>query len=178
MKQSTAIESLKESPSIKLSTIHAFWMDDFFYRVSAMYNSIERRAYEIFESNGKQPGHDLDDWFRAESELLHPVHLEIEDSGQELIVHAEVPGFKADEIEVFVRPRQLTIAGKRERTEEREKKKTIYTERCSNQILRVLNLPVEVDMDKITATLDNGVLQLNMPKAVSAKNVQTLPKAA
>lgn len=40
-------------------------------------HTIARRAFEIFDANGGWPGHGTDDWFRAESELLHPVYLEI-----------------------------------------------------------------------------------------------------
>ena len=35
------------------------------------------RAYQIFEGNGRRFGHDLDDWFKAEMDLLHPVHVNI-----------------------------------------------------------------------------------------------------
>ncbi len=45
-----------------------------------IYNSIARRAFELFEGNGRWLGRDLDDWFRAEEELLHPVHLEMRES--------------------------------------------------------------------------------------------------
>ena len=47
---------------------------DVFDRFDQIYNSIAKRAFEIFESNGRNFGHEFDDWFKAESELLHPVH--------------------------------------------------------------------------------------------------------
>ena len=37
---------------------------------------IARRAFEIFEQRGGSPGHDVEDWLRAESELLQPVPLQ------------------------------------------------------------------------------------------------------
>ena len=42
---------------------------------SQTHELIARRAFEIFESSGGSPGHDLENWFRAESELLQPVSL-------------------------------------------------------------------------------------------------------
>ena len=35
-----------------------------------MREQIEKRAYEIFEARGAEPGHDVEDWVRAESEIL------------------------------------------------------------------------------------------------------------
>ena len=39
---------------------------------------------------------DLDDWFRAESELLHPLPLELKETDGDFTVRAEVPGFTAE----------------------------------------------------------------------------------
>ena len=94
------------------------------------YDSIARRAFEIFNDNGRWLGHELEDWFRAESELLHPVHLDIAESDDNLTIRAEVPGFNAKELEINVEPRKLTIAGKHEAQEESKKGKTIYSERA------------------------------------------------
>jgi HSP20 family protein len=171
MKELRAMKPGKESEHIKLTT-----MNDFFDRVRATYDSIARRAYEIFESNGKRFGHDLDDWFQAESELLNPVRLEVREADDGLMVQAELPGFKADEIEVNVEARRLTITGKRETQDKLKKEKTIYAERRSDQILRVVDLPMEVDTGKVTATLKGGVLELKMPKAVSAKQIKAATK--
>ncbi|MGA9801051.1 MAG: Hsp20 family protein [Terriglobales bacterium] len=149
-------------------------------RINQMSQAIMQRAYEIFEGNGRNFGHDLDNWFRAEADLLHPVHVIISDAGESLEVKAEVPGFSEKEIEVSVEPRRLTITGKRETETSREenKGKTVYSEFCSNQILRIVDLPASVDTEKTTASLKNGVLQLTMPKAAKAKTVEIKPRAA
>jgi HSP20 family protein len=79
---------------------------------------------------------------------------------------------------VGVEPHRLTITGKRETSEERTSKKTIYMEQCSSQIFRAIPLPDEVDTSKVTATLKDGVLELWMPKAAKAQNAQTEEKPA
>jgi HSP20 family protein len=149
-------------------------------RINKMSQAIMRRAYEIFEGNGRRFGHDLEDWFKAEMDMLHPVHVNIAEAEDSLEVRAEVPGFSEKEIEVSVEPRRLTITGKRETETEREEKKSkaVYSEFCSNQILRTVDMPASVDAEKTTATLKNGVLQLTMPKTVKAKTIETKPKAA
>jgi HSP20 family protein len=151
---------------------------DLFERVRELSNAIAHRAFELFNGRGRADGHDLEDWFRAESEILHPVHLDLAESADAFTVRAEVPGFSAKELEVGVETHRLTISGKRESSEEHTNKKTIYKEQCSNQIYRAIDLPAEVDTSKVTATLKNGVLELSMPKAAKAKKVQITEKAS
>lgn len=69
-------------------------METLFERIVRVHQDIARRAFEIFENDGGLFGRDWDYWFRAEAELLHPVHLNIADSDDTLTVRAEVPGFK------------------------------------------------------------------------------------
>ena len=148
-------------------------------QIGKTFQAITQRAYEIFEGNGHRSGHDLDDWFKAETDLLHPVHVNIAESGESLEVKAEVPGFSEKEIEVSVEPSRLTITGKRETETKTEKQgKTVYSEFCSDQILRVVDLPASVDAEKATATLKNGVLQLTIPKAAAAKTIEIKSKVA
>ena len=56
--------------------------------------------------------------------------------------------------------------------------KTAYKERCSDQILRVIDLPVDVEAAKAAATLQDGVLELKMPKAAPAKKIAIASKRA
>jgi HSP20 family protein len=169
----TAMQPAKASVAVKQSAT-----GDVVDRIPQIYDSIARRAFEIFDNNGRWLGHDLEDWFRAESELLHPVHLEMAESDENLTVRAEVPGFSTKELEINVEPRKLTILGKHEAQEETKKGKTIYSERCASEILRVVNLPAQVDSLKVSAILKDGVLNIELPKAAHAKAVRIEPKTA
>jgi HSP20 family protein len=150
-----------------------------FDRMHEMQEMISRRAFELFEKGGKIFGRDLDDWFRAEGELLHPVNISIDETEDGLKVEAEVPGFKAEELEVSVEPRRLTITGKREAEKEEKKKgKTVYSERSAEGILRVVDLPVEINTEKVSAVLKDGVLEFTIAKSVPAKKIAIEKKAA
>ena len=94
------------------------------------------------------------------------------------MVRAEVPGFSTKELEISIEPRRLTILGKHEAQKESKKAKTIYSERCAKKILRVVDLPAEVDSLKVSAVLKDGVLSIELPKAAHAKPVRIEPKAA
>jgi HSP20 family protein len=163
----------------KVAVIHPVKFENLAENVNKMFETVAKRAYQIFESNGRTFGHETDDWFKAEMELLHPAPVEMNESGEQLEVRAEVPGFNEKELKISVEPRRLTISGKRESSREEEKKgKKVYAEFCSNRILRVMDLPTAVDADKVTATLKNGILELTMPKAAKGKTIEIKAKAA
>ena len=137
-------------------------------RFNKLSEQISRRAYEIFEQRGKTFGHDLEDWFEAESQILPPFQLRIKETNDALTVEAETPEFSAKELEVSLEPWRLTISGKKEAKEEQKKGETIYQEQRTNELLRVIDLPAEVDSAKATATLKNRLLEINLPKVAKA----------
>jgi HSP20 family protein len=143
-------------------------MDGFSDRLKDLYDSIARRAFEIFQSRGRADGNDLDDWFRAEAEYFHTMHLDLSESEDALLVHAEVPGFRANDLTVGVEPRRVTITGKRQNGVFSKARKILHRDGCADEIFRVLWLPVGVDPQKATATLKDGILELTMPKAALA----------
>ncbi len=146
-------------------------------RMKELYDAIARRAFELFEGDGRISGRDLDHWFKAQEELLHPAHVQISESGDAIIVDAEVPGFKASELQLSLEPRRLTISGKKQSSSEEKKGNVIYSERCSDELLRSVELPVEVNASRATATLNNGILELTAPKR-AAKSVSVQAKSA
>ena len=171
MAESAAVKRAEEPTKVVKYTSLFDQMDETF-------NALARRAYEIFDGNGRVFGRDLDNWLQAERELLHPVHLNVAESGDSFTVKADVPGFAEKELEIGIEPNRLTITGKRESTKEEKKGKTVCSESCSNEILRVVDLPAEIDAEKVTATLKNGVLELTLPKVAKAQPVRIHPKAA
>lgn len=140
-----------------------------FEQFNRIYDSIARRAFEMFEVNGRVFERDLENGFQAESELLHPVKISIAETDGGLTVQAEVPGFTNKDLEIWMEPRRLTISGKRETSEEQ---KTIYEEHGSNEMLRMVDLPAEADTENVTATLKHGMLELQIPKSVKSSKTK------
>jgi HSP20 family molecular chaperone IbpA len=138
-------------------------------RLNELYDAIARRAFEMFEGDGSAAGRDLDHWFKAEAELLHPVHVTMREADEAITVRAEVPGFSANDLQVSLESRRLTISGKKQSNVEEKKGNVVYSERCSSEILRSIELPVEVDASRATSTLSNGILELSIPKQAAKK---------
>ncbi len=140
--------------------------------------SIARRAYDFFEMRGREVGHDIEDWFRAEAELLRRVPVEITENDGRLQMRAEVPGFSADQIKVSVEPRRLMISGAAATQTESSTGQVIYTEQRGNGFCRTLDLSAEVDPAQTTATLKDGILELTLAKIAQSKPTSVEVKAA
>lgn len=147
-------------------------------RIERMRDAISRRAYELFERDGRADGNHVRNWLEAESEFLHPVHVNLEETDGEFVVRAEVPGFTSSDLEVNVEPRRVTIAGKRETIKETKEGEALYSEECSDEIFRVIELPSEVIATKVSATLKDGVLDIQIPKAESKKSASKATQSA
>ena len=150
----------------------------FLRSIEDMQNRIARRAYELFASSGFTDGHDLEDWLLAESELFGKMPVELSETDRELTVTAGLPGFTEKDIEIKVEPRRLFITGRREeKSEQKQKGETVYSER-SNEVFRTIDLPVEVDPDKVKTTLSKGELEITMLKKETGKKATVEQKIA
>jgi len=89
-----------------------------------------------------------------------------------VVVKAELPGMKKDEIEVHMSGDNLNIAGER-KAENEEKTADMYrSERYFGRFHRSISLPVSVKADKIEAHYKDGVLTVICPKTEEAKRRQ------
>jgi HSP20 family molecular chaperone IbpA len=127
---------------------------------SQTHELIARRAFEISETNGGSPGNDLEDWLHAESELLFPIALNLIELHGEYVVRAEVPGFSGRDIKISVEPRCLAISGGFQMREEGE----VSSALCANRIFRTLELSSDVDTSTVSATVQDGILTVHLPK--------------
>lgn len=89
-------------------------------------------------------------------------------SDNEVFAEAEVPGVKGEDLDVSVVGNELTIKGTRQDVAG-EQAEYHRRERGTGAFVRVIRLPVEVDAEKVEASLRDGVLTLTLPKAEAAK---------
>jgi len=143
---------------------------------------IARRAYELFESGGSAHGHDRENWLQAESEILFKAQADIRETETAVTIRVDVPGVGENDLEVRIAPLRLFISGQRPEASEQEEGregKTVYSERRSGRIFRVLDLPSQIDPDLTEATLSGGILEITLLKAAEmGKKVPVLAKAA
>lgn len=93
---------------------------------------------------------------------------DVTEKDAEILIHAELPGVEARDMEVKVLNRVLTIRGEKrvERTE--DEKERHYSERFFGSFERSIAIPENVDEEKIEATLKDGVLEVHLPRVAVA----------
>ena len=141
-------------------------------RFRGLQKAIAGRAYELFERRGCEHGQDLSDWLRAESDVLQPLLIKVNESGDRLSVEADLLGFGAEQIEVSAEPMRLIISGSTSLTGKAAQNTfsreilAKSTEILTKRIFRLLELPVEVDADRVEARLTGDILTITVPKIV------------
>jgi HSP20 family molecular chaperone IbpA len=139
--------------------------------------AVARRAYELFEARGSQHGHDREDWFRAESELLAPIPATIIDTDGAVTVRAELCGLMGKDVEVLAEPRHLMLQSGKQ-TSEQDNGRAVFEAETSAEIFRVLDLPSEIDPHHMKATIDNEVVEITLAKVNPGNKNAAATKAA
>ena len=106
--------------------------------------------------------------------------IDVSESDDSIVVRADLPGVRPEEIDVEVSEGLLTISGKREEEkEEKEGKRVVRRERRYGSFLRSMALPKGVDPAQIEAESSDGVLELTIPKPSEPDSevVRIKPKA-
>ena len=98
--------------------------------------------------------------------------VDIYETKEAVIIDAELPGMKQNDITVSVSDNVLTIKGEKKLEKEVKEENFHRVERAYGMFSRSFTLPVGVQADKIKATYKDGVLKITLPKAEEAKPKQ------
>jgi HSP20 family protein len=91
--------------------------------------------------------------------------LDISEGNKNITVKAEIPGIEAKDLDISIDGRFLTIKGEKKR-EQKEKDENYYrVERSYGYFNRTVELPAEVDSDKVGASYKRGILKIKLRKA-------------
>jgi len=118
----------------------------------------------------------LEDFGAGRARVWTPAVDVVREDGQ-LVLHADVPGFKPEEIKIEVRDGYLFISGEREETKEEKDKEFVRRERHYGSFSRGVQLPDGVDAKEIKARTHDGVLEVTipLPKEASKQTVTITP---
>jgi HSP20 family protein len=137
----------------------------FFEEVGRMFEEIRQRAFELFANRGCAAGKDLDDWLEAERELLWTPPAGMVESEREFRVRVAAPGFDAKDLQVTALPGAVVIQAETKKEEEKKDEKLRISELSTRKLYRRIDLPLPVDMERVTAALDKGMLEVVAAKA-------------
>jgi HSP20 family molecular chaperone IbpA len=139
----------------------------FIEELEALTEAIRRRAFNLFQSRYGASGSALEDWLRAERDLVWSPPSELVDDEKDFTARIAAPGFEAKDIQVSVMPDALIIQADATHAHEGKSGNVCFCEFSGKKLFRRLQLPELVDVDKVTASLDRGILEIIAPKAVS-----------
>ena len=97
--------------------------------------------------------------------------LDLYESGDHLVAVVELPGMRKEDIDISLHDGTLTISGERKR-DNNNGETAQRTERYVGSFRRSIALPTRVDPSKVTATYQDGILKVTLPKAEEAKPKQ------
>jgi HSP20 family protein len=95
--------------------------------------------------------------------------VDIYETDDALILQAELPGFSKEDVNVEIKDNTLLLSGSRQRQADVKEENYHRTERSYGGFQRSFLLPATIDQQKVTASYKDGVLELRLPKAESAK---------
>jgi len=96
--------------------------------------------------------------------------INLREDADNYVVEALVPGVEADQLEMTLQKGSLTLSGERKEVEGKEQAKVWHRrERGFGPFLRTIELPGEVDADKVQAAYRDGILRVTLPKQEAAK---------
>jgi HSP20 family protein len=150
------------------------------WRPPAEMTQIERAMDRMLEDMWGRPWRSVFDFGRhrhliGDLEFGGPP-IEIGEDNNDVVVKAELPGMKKEEIEIGIAERILTIRGEKKREAERKGEGYHYSERSYGAFERCLEIPRDVQADKVRAAFKDGVLEIRLPKTEEAKRKEVKVK--
>jgi len=103
--------------------------------------------------------------------------IDISEDANAITVKAEIPGCKAEDVDISVQGNTITISSEKKHEEEKKEKGYYYAERSYGSFRRDLTLGSEVDASKIDAACRDGILTVTLPKSERAKAVKVKVKS-
>jgi HSP20 family protein len=98
--------------------------------------------------------------------------VDVFEEGNEVVVKAEMPGVKKEEVDIELTEDSVTISGEKKKEEKVEKKDYCRVERSYGSFSRTVALPAEVKAGEAKAVFKNGVLEMRIPKKEETKKVK------
>ncbi len=137
----------------------------------------EDDVYEEEESEVSEvKDEDEEEWIADEYEEGQ-LSIDVYQTPKDIVVKSTIAGVRSEDIDISINNDMLTIRGKRHMDKEIKEENYLYRECYWGSFSRSIILPVEIQQDKIDASLENGVLTIVLPKAKVTKQISIKVKS-
>lgn len=128
-------------------------------------SNVPDNVMDVFDEIWARPFRGMNDFSRG-----FTPSVEVSEKENEIVVKAEMPGLKPEDIDVSVENNSLILRGEKKREKKDEKENYVHME-CSYGVFdRVIPLRAEVDRDKVSASFKNGILSIVLPKTSQSRS--------
>ncbi len=145
--------------------------EDLYYEDGEEIEEDEIEEEETEEEEKTSPTEIEDEWPAEEFEEGQ-LSIDVFQTPKAIVVKSTIAGVKPEDIDISINNDMLTIRGRREQSEVVEDQDYLFRECYWGSFSRSVILPVEIEANKIEATIENGVLSIILPKAKNAQQIQ------
>jgi len=135
--------------------------------------AIRQRAFDYYQRRGGASGNDLDDWLRAERELIWTPRAEMTENDENVTLRVDAAGLDARNLRVKATPNAILIRADAGHHHDESDGKVCFCD-FGEKLFRQFELPKPIDVDRVAATLDKGILQI-VAKKQTARQSRNIP---
>ena len=132
-----------------------------------------RKDIDLFRNSLLNPLKNFQNFFEEyptpskASEWLYTPTCDLEETGSHFVASVDMPGVAKEDIKIESLGNKLTISAERKKEFEESKNEVYYSERYFGSLRRTIELPADIDTERIEAVYQNGVLKIAIPKSAS-----------
>jgi HSP20 family protein len=134
-----------------------------------LFDRIQKGAYDLFQRRGATDGSDVEDWLRAERDVVWMPHSELVEREKEFQMKIAVLGLEAKDIQVSALPDSIIVQAEASLEEEKEEANAHFSEFTVRKLFRRFELPVAINVEQVKATLNDDMLEIVAAKAQEKK---------
>src|SRR6188472_97930 len=128
--------------------------------LNSLQSEMNRLFNTVFDTPSGTSGNVLRRWMPA---------MDLVESGDHFVLRADLPGMSEDDVNIEFEDGTLTVSGERKAEHEESNEGFHRVERSFSSFSRSLTLPQGIDPEAVTASFDNGVLEIRIPKPEQRK---------
>lgn len=162
MKPTSYAQRLRKPSRFRIVEITAAQRDQ------KLHDATATRAFELWEGRNAERGTQLEDWRRAESEVLRPLNCGYLVLADKIELSTDTSPFREGQIEICVEPRRLTICGN-EPIVEGTDPNSPDCKRKDRPIFRSIDLPASINSSQIVARFHGPTLLITLPTACASE---------
>jgi len=175
----TASEETRSMPQIVIEKVRDGDLptQPIFHQMRRRLEDVRRRAFELFELRGCEPGREVEDWLQAEREVFARPPLETQESDREFEFQVPLDDLDVSQVTVIVTPSEIIVHARSKAERNRAWSDARSDEFASREFYRRIELPQPIRMERTEAAFDKGTVRITAAKAEVGVN-QTSTAAA